>query len=207
MHHSTARTKIRRLPDLANHDRDMLHAIVDESYVCHIAFIADDGTHCIPIAHWRDGEYLYIHGSNASRLIKVLRAGTQVCISITLVDGLVLAKSAFNHSMHYRSAVIYGKFEEVQELQSKMDALDVFMDKIAEGRKDEARKGNVKEFAATSVMRIPLNETAVKVSNSGPSDKEEDMQLPVWTGVVPILTRRGEPVDAVQTEKETAGAV
>lgn len=207
MHHSSARTKIRRLPDLANHDRDMLHAIVDESYVCHIAFTADEDTHCIPIAHWRDGEYLYIHGSNASRLIKVLKAGTQVCISITLVDGLVLAKSAFNHSMNYRSAMIYGQFEEVQDIQSKMDALDVFMDKIAEGRKDEARKGNAKEFAATSVMRIPLNETAVKVSNSGPSDKEEDMQLPVWTGVVPIVTRRGEPIDAVQSEEETASTV
>lgn len=207
MNHSTARTRIRRLPDLASHDGEMLHAIVDESYVCHIAFSSDGETHNIPMAHWRDGEHLYIHGSNASRLIKVLRAGTQVCISITLVDGLVLAKSAFNHSMNYRSAVIYGRFEEIHELRAKMDALDVFMDKIKEGRKDEARKGNLKEFGATSVMRIRLDETAVKVSNSGPSDKEEDMALPVWTGVVPILTRRGEPVSAEQLEKEAAGAV
>lgn len=206
MQTTSTRTTIRRLPELANHDRNMLHSIVDESYVCHIAFSAKDGTHCIPTAHWRQGDYLFIHGSNGSRLIKALKAGAQASVAITLVDGLVLAKSAFSHSMNYRSAVIYGEFEEVQGNQEKLDALDVFMEKIAVGRKDEARRGNSKEVAATSLLRIPLTEVAVKVSDSGPSDKEDDIDLPVWAGILPIITSRGAPISADYSCRESAPA-
>ena len=168
----SARTTIRRLPELANRDCDMLYRIVDEAYVCHIAFIADQDTHCIPTAHWRKDDHLYIHGSNGSRMIKALGAGAQACVALTLLDGLVLAKSAFNHSMNYRSAVVYGRFEFVDGSAEKLAAMDTFMDKIAEGRKDEARRGNAKEINATSVLRISLAEAAVKVSASLPSDKE-----------------------------------
>jgi hypothetical protein len=190
------RTTIRRLPEKAVHDRALLNAIVDEAYVCHVAFACDEDTHCIPTAHWRKDHELYIHGSNGSRMIKALSAGTPACVAITLLDGLVLAKSAFNHSMNYRSAVVYGRFEVVQEREAKLAAMEVFMDKIAEGRKHEARPGNAKEINATTVLRLSLAEAAVKVGTGGPSDKEEDLALPVWTGVLPLRTARDKPTYA-----------
>ncbi|AKM02020.1 pyridoxamine 5'-phosphate oxidase family protein [Burkholderia pyrrocinia] len=192
----TSRTTIRRLPELANHDRTMLHRIVDDAYVCHIAFGDGRDTHCIPTAHWRRGDDLYIHGSNGSRMIKALSAGAQASVAITLLDGLVLAKSAFSHSMNYRSAVIYGQFDVVDGSAAKLAALDAFMDKIAAGRKHEARPGNSKEINATSVLRTSLAEAAVKVSDSLPSDKEEDLALAVWAGILPLKTTRGTPVHA-----------
>lgn len=192
----TSRTTIRRLPELANRDRAMLYRIVDDAYVCHIAFNDGQDTHCIPTAHWRRDDNLYIHGSNGSRMIKALSTGAQACVAITLLDGLVLAKSAFSHSMNYRSAVIYGQFEIVEGGVEKLAALDAFMDKIAAGRKHEARPGNSKEINATSVLRIPLAEAAVKISDSLPSDKEEDLALAAWAGILPLKMTRGTPVHA-----------
>ncbi|MGU8079962.1 pyridoxamine 5'-phosphate oxidase family protein [Burkholderia pyrrocinia] len=192
----TSRTTIRRLPELANRDRTMLHRIVDDAYVCHIAFSDGHDTHCIPTAHWRRGDDLYIHGSNGSRMVKALSAGAQASVAITLLDGLVLAKSAFSHSMNYRSVVVYGQFDVVDGGAEKLAALDAFMDKIAAGRKHEARPGNSKELNATSVLRISLAEAAVKVSDSLPSDKEEDLALAVWAGILPLKTTRGTPVHA-----------
>ena len=174
----------------------MLHRIVDEAYVCHIAFGSGEDTHCIPTAHWRRGDYLYIHGSNGSRMIKALAAGTPASVAMTLLDGLVLARSAFNHSMNYRSAVIYGRFEMVEGSVDKLAALDALMDKIAPGRRHDARPGNEKEINATSVLRIALAEAAVKVSDSMPSDKDEDLALAVWTGILPLKMTRGAPVHA-----------
>lgn len=192
----TPRTTIRRLPELASHDRAMLHRVVDEAYVCHIAFGDGQDTHCIPTAHWRRGDDLHIHGSNGSRMIKALSAGAQACVAITLLDGLVLARSAFNHSMNYRSAVIYGQFEVVEGSAEKLAALDALMDKIAPGRRHEARPGNAKEINATSVLRISMDEAAVKISDSLPSDKDEDLALAVWAGILPLKTARGTPVHA-----------
>jgi len=199
----SSRTTIRRLPELANHDREMLFRVLDEAYVCHIAFVADPDTHCIPTAHWRKDDYLYIHGSNGSRKLKALLAGAQACVAITLLDGLVLAKSAFNHSMNYRSAVIYGRFELVDDSAEKLAALDAFMDKIADGRKEQARRGNAKELNATSVLRISLAEAAVKVNASLPSDKDEDRDLDVWTGVLPLKMTRAAPIHA-ESQKRIA---
>ncbi|WP_175778925.1 pyridoxamine 5'-phosphate oxidase family protein [Burkholderia cenocepacia] len=193
---STPRTTICRLPELGSHDRTMLHRIVDEAYVCHIAFGDGQNTHCIPTAHWRRGDDLYIHGSNGSRMIKALSAGTQACVAMTLLDGLVLARSAFNHSMNYRSAVIYGQFDVIEGSAEKLAALDALMDKIAPGRKHEARPGNSKEINATSVLRISMAEAAVKVSDSLPPDKDEDLGLAVWAGILPLKTTRGAPVHA-----------
>lgn len=190
----SARTRIRRLPELANYERATLYEIIDQAYVCHIAFNDGENSHCMPTACWRDGDYLYIHGSNGGRLTKTLLAGTQVSIAITHVDGLVLARSAFSHTMNYRSAVIYGIFEAVEGNINKMAAMDMFMDKIALGRKHEARPGNDKELAATSVLRISLAEAATKISNTNPVDKEEDLNLPVWAGVLPMAVKHGEPI-------------
>lgn len=177
------RTRVRRIAENAHYDRTTLHAIIDAAYLCHVAFADDKGTHCIPTACWREGEHLYIHGSNGGRLIKLLQQGTQACVTITHLDGLVLARSAFNHSMNYRSAMVYGRFERVQD---KHGALAAFMDHIAVGRQAEIRTGSDKEFAATTVMRIALDEAACKVRSGGPQDDESDLQHPAWAGVLPF---------------------
>jgi hypothetical protein len=177
------RTQVRRIAENARYDRATLHAIIDAAYLCHIAFADDKGTHCIPTACWREGEHLYIHGSNGGRLLKLLQKGTQACVTITHLDGLVLARSAFNHSMNYRSAMVYGVFERVQD---KHAALAALMDKIALGRQTEIRTGSDKEFAATTVMRIGLEEAASKVRSGAPVDDAEDMHIAAWTGVLPL---------------------
>ncbi len=188
------RTRIRRLAELANYERGTLHAIIDAAYLCHVAFHDDKGTHCIPTACWRQGDHLYIHGSNGGRLLKLLSRGTQACVAITHLDGLVLARSAFNHSMNYRSAVIYGSFESVTDEADKRASLAAFMDKLAPGRQAEIRPGSDKEFAATTVMRIALDEAACKMRTGGPTDDEEDMAIPVWAGVLPFVQTRSAPV-------------
>lgn len=185
------RTRIRRVAENARYDRDTLYAIVDAAYVCHVAFADDKGTHCIPTACWREGDHLYIHGSNGGRLIKLLGQGVQACVTITHIDGLVLARSAFNHSMNYRSAMVYGSFAAVAD---KAAALDAFMHHLAPGREHEARPGNAKELAATTVMRISLLEAACKVRSGGPNDDDEDMHLSVWAGVLPLVQQHCAPV-------------
>lgn len=191
----TARTRVKRLAEKASYDTQTLYDILDETYVCHIAFHDNGSTHCIPTACWRDGHYLYIHGSNGSRLIKALASGIQCAIAVTHIDALVLAKSAFNHSMNYRSAVIYGQFETVAGNELKAAAMDMFMDKIATGRKHEARPGDAQELAATHVLKISLDEAAAKISNKNmPEDKEEDLDLPVWAGILPMRITHGEPI-------------
>lgn len=191
---SSPRTKIRRIPENAAYDRETLYAIIDAAYLCHIAFHDDKGTHCLPMACWRSGEYLYIHGSNGSRLMKQLAGGLEVSIAISHLDGLVLARSAFNHSMNYRSAVIYGQFEQIELEADKSAALDAFMEQIAIGRKDEVRGGSRQELGATIVLRIPLTEAAAKVRSGPPVDDEKDMHIQAWTGVLPIVAQHVAPV-------------
>ncbi len=190
---STDRTRVRRVANRAHYERTTLHAILDEAYVCHIAFADDHGVHCIPTACWREGNHLYIHGSNGSRMLKLAASGAQVCVTVTHIDGLVLARSAFNHSMNYRSAVIYGAFDVVPDAQ-KAAVLDAFMEFLVPGRSREARPGNVKELAATTVLRIPLDEAACKVRTGGPKDDAEDLDLPVWAGVLPMALLPLAPV-------------
>ena len=188
------RTRVRRLAELAHYERSTLYAIIDAAYLCHIAFHDEKGSHCIPTACWRQDDHLYIHGSNGGRLLKLLSSGTQACVAITHLDGLVLARSAFNHSMNYRSAVIYGSFERVADEADKRASLVAFMDKLAPGRQAEIRPGSDKEFAATTVMRIALDEAAAKVRSGGPTDDEEDMAIPVWAGVLPFVQIQSTPV-------------
>jgi nitroimidazol reductase NimA-like FMN-containing flavoprotein (pyridoxamine 5'-phosphate oxidase superfamily) len=200
------RTRIRRIATNADYDPATVHAIVDDAYVCQVSFADDQGgVHCIPTACWRDGEHLVIHGSNGSRMVKRLLAGATVCVGITHIDGLVLARSAFNHSMNYRSVMIYGRFEQVPDTD-KAALLDVFMDHIAPGRRHEARPGDANELAATTLLRLPLREAAAKVRRGGPEDDEADLALDVWAGVVPLARTYGAPVPAPGvTRKEPVG--
>ena len=186
------RSRVRRVADRARYDRDTVHAIVDAAYVCHVAFSDAHGVHCIPTACWREGEHLYIHGSNGSRLLKMLLEG-EVCVTITHLDGLVLARSAFNHSMNYRSVVVHGRFEPVPA-EHKAESLHRLMDHIAAGRRHDARPGDANELAATTVLRLPLAEASAKVRTGGPEDDEADMGLDVWAGVLPLVTVCGEPL-------------
>lgn len=188
------RTRVRRIASNASYDSATLHAIVDDAYLCHVAFADDQGTHCIPTACWREGEHLYIHGSNGGRLLKLLTQGVQACVTITHLDGLVMARAAFNHSMNYRSAMIYGRFERVDGDAAKRASMAAFMDRIAPGRQADARPGNDKEFAATTVMRIALAEAACKVRTGGPKDDAEDMDIAAWTGVLPLALQRAAPL-------------
>lgn len=190
---ASARTEVRRGARNARYERSVLHAIVDESYVCQIAFSDERGVHCIPTACWRDGEHLYIHGSNGSRMVRRL-LDSDCCVNITHLDGLVLARSAFHHSMLYRSAVIYGRFERIDGEDARRAALEAFMEKLAPGRQSEVRPGSDKEYAATTVLRLSLREAACKVRTGGPNDDEEDMTWPAWAGVLPFARKRVAPV-------------
>jgi nitroimidazol reductase NimA-like FMN-containing flavoprotein (pyridoxamine 5'-phosphate oxidase superfamily) len=190
----TERTRVRRIAELANYQSSTLYEIIDAAYLCHIAFHDDQGSHCIPTVCWRQGDHLYVHGSNGGRMVKLLAQGAQVCVTITHLDGLVLARAAFNHSMNYRSAMIYGQFAKVADEGARRRAMDALMDKIALGRKAEVRPGNDKEFAATTVLRITLREAACKVRSGGPKDDAEDLDVAAWAGVLPLLLVPGAPV-------------
>ena len=201
------RTRVRRIAENANYERATLHAVIDAAYLCHIAFSDAKGAHCIPTACWREGEYLYVHGSNGGRLVKLLAQGAQVCVTITHLDGLVLARTAFNHSMNYRSAMIYGVFERIDDEADKRASMVAFMEKIAPGRQNEVRAGNDKEFDATTILRIGLDEAACKVRSGGPNDEPEDLALTAWAGVLPFVVQKGTPVKHEACVAEEPGYV
>ena len=181
----SARTQVRRIPEFARYDTATVHAIVDAALICHIAFAGPDGVHSIPTGCWRQADHLYIHGSNGSRMLKALQSGAAVAVNITLLDGLVLARSAFNHAINYRSVVIYGSFAVVPEAE-KPAALAAFLERILPGRQATIRPGDANELAATTVLRISLHEAAAKVRQGPPEDKAEDMTWPVWAGELPL---------------------
>ncbi|SMF98753.1 Pyridoxamine 5'-phosphate oxidase [Burkholderia singularis] len=196
---ASPRTRVRREAHRAHYDRASLDAILDDAYVCHVAFADASGIHCIPTACWRERDHLYIHGSNGSRMLKLAATGAQVCVTVTHLDGIVLARSAFNHSMNYRSAVIYGAFEVVPDAR-KAAALDVFVERIAPGRSRDARPGDANELAATTILRIALDEAVAKIRTGGPNDDEADLNRPVWAGVLPLKVARFAPLaDAAPT--------
>ncbi|WP_045489895.1 pyridoxamine 5'-phosphate oxidase family protein [Vibrio harveyi] len=185
---STNRTEIKKGAHKAVTDVDKLHAIIDEGLIAHIAITNDTGPVVIPMLAWRVDNYVYIHGANNSRLLRSLKQGVQTCLTFTLFDGWVLARSAFHHSAHYRSAVVFGQFEVVEDNNEKDRLLNHFIEQIAPGRTEEVRLSNEKELKATMLLRISLAEASVKVSNFGVNDDAEDMDLPVWAGVLPYRT-------------------
>ncbi|EPM4851013.1 pyridoxamine 5'-phosphate oxidase family protein [Vibrio parahaemolyticus] len=194
---NTNRTEIKKGAHKAVYDVSKLHAIIDESLIAHVAITNESGPVVIPMLAWRVDDYVYIHGANNSRLLRSLKQGVQTCLTFTLFDGWVLARSAFHHSAHYRSAVVFGQFEMVENNQEKDRLLNHFIEQIAPGRTKQVRLSNEKELKATMLLRIPLTEASVKISNFGVNDDAEDMDIPVWAGVLPYRTVVG-PLQACE---------
>ncbi|MCG2576916.1 pyridoxamine 5'-phosphate oxidase family protein [Dechloromonas sp. XY25] len=186
------RTRIRRKPERARYDVEAINAIVDAAVICTVAFQIDGAVHAIPTIHWRDGEHLYIHGAKASRMLTALTEG-EACLTIALADGLVVARSAMHHSMNYRSVVVYGRFELVTEPAEKERSLKALIDSLYPERWDTLRPINDKELNATGVLRIPLAEASAKARDFGVKDDDEDLDWPVWAGVIPLATTLGTP--------------
>ncbi|WP_019630190.1 pyridoxamine 5'-phosphate oxidase family protein [Actinomadura atramentaria] len=187
---STERTRVRRYPERSTADRAALYRLLDEGMVCHLGVVLDGAPRVIPTAYGRSGDTLYLHGSTGST---TLRAAQEVCVTVTLVDGLVLARSLFHHSMNFRSAVIYGTPRPVTDDAEKLAALRAITDNLAPGRWDSVRQPTAKELAGTSVLAVPLAEASVKARSGPPGDDEDDYALEVWAGVVPVRTAFGEP--------------
>ncbi|MBI3646225.1 MAG: pyridoxamine 5'-phosphate oxidase family protein [Acidobacteriales bacterium] len=189
----TPRTRVVREPQRAVYDRDAVNQILDEAFLCHVGFVVDGQPYVIPTSYGRAGNVLYIHGSAASRMLRNLDQGIPVCVTVTLLDGLVLARSVFNHSMNYRSVVILGTATLVDDPQEKITALRVLSEHILPHRWDDSRQPNEKELKATSVLRIPIEEFSAKVRVGPPIDDEPDYTYPTWAGVIPLEMRSGAP--------------
>jgi len=182
----TERTTLKRLPKRGSYDRELVHAILDEGLLCHVGFGLDGSPFVIPMAYWRIGERIYLHGAPVSRMLKELRQGLDVCVTVTLLDGLVLARSAFHHSMNYRSVILFGRAEWVEDDAEKLAALDAFMDHVVPGRAAEVRPPNPAELAGTLILAIAIDEASAKVRSGPPVDDARDMDWPVWAGEVPL---------------------
>jgi len=190
----TPRTQLKRLAKRAVYDKTQVHSILDEGYFCHVGFTVDGQPYVIPTGYARVGDHIYIHGSAASRMLRTLEEGIEVCVTVTLVDGFVLARSAFHHSINYRSVVVLGKARLVTDPDEKLTALRSFTNHVVPGRWDEVRKPTAQELKSTTVLALPLEEVSAKVRTGTPIDDEEDYALPIWAGVVPIRTTIAEPV-------------
>jgi nitroimidazol reductase NimA-like FMN-containing flavoprotein (pyridoxamine 5'-phosphate oxidase superfamily) len=200
----TDRTLVKRLPQRASYERELVYEILDAGFICHVGFVIDAQPFIIPTAYGRAGDVLYLHGSRASRMLKTLGAGVEACVEVTHVDGLVLARSAFHHSINYRSVVVFGRAEVVEDASEKQKALRAFTEHLIRGRWDEVREPNERELAATLVLRLPLAEASAKVRTGPPIDDEEDLSLPVWAGVLPLHTIAGEPLSDPQLGEDVA---
>jgi hypothetical protein len=190
----SARTRLVREPQRAVYDRDAAYKILDEAFICHVGFAVDGQPFVIPTGFGRVGDNLYIHGSAASRMLRNLDQGIAVCVTVTLLDGLVLARSIFNHSMNYRSVVVLGTARAVEDPAEKLEALRLLSEHILPGRWADSRQPNQKELKATLVMKLPIEEFSAKVRQGDPIDDEEDYAFPTWAGLIPLATVPGTPV-------------
>lgn len=192
----TERTTFRQRPQRGSHDDAMIAAILDEAISCTIAFVEDDRPVSIPTIHWRLGGHVLFHGGMGSRLGKAMAAGAELCVTATIVDGLVLARSAFHHSMNYRSVIIFGRAHEISDLAEKERAFAALIEKLSPGRYPQVRPPTDNELTATRLLALPLTEGSAKIRSGPPVDNDEDMSWPVWAGVQPLALVRGEPVKA-----------
>lgn len=190
----TPRTRVKRLADRGKYDRDTVFAILDEGLVCHVGFTVDAQPYVIPTLFARDGDQLYLHGSAASRMLRTLSGGVQMCVTVTLVDAIVLARAAFHHSMNYRSVVVLGRATLIESRDEKLKALEAFTEKIVRGRWADVRPPNESELKQTTVLVLPLEEVSAKIRTGGPKDEKEDYDLPIWAGLLPLPTVPGAPI-------------
>jgi nitroimidazol reductase NimA-like FMN-containing flavoprotein (pyridoxamine 5'-phosphate oxidase superfamily) len=190
----TERTQLRRLPARGSHELETIHQILDAAFLAHVGFCVNGQPFVIPTNFGREDEKLYLHGSAASRMLRELATGVPACVTVTHVDGLVLARSAFHHSMNYRSVVAFGTAKKIDDVDRKNHALRIISEHLIRGRWDEVREPNEKELKQTSVLEFVIEEASAKVRTGGPIDDEEDYALPVWAGVLPLGMKPGEPV-------------
>lgn len=193
-YNKTDRTTLKRLPARGFYDRDLVYKILDEGFLCHVGFVVDSQPIVIPTGYGRIGDQLYIHGSQASRMLRTLKTGVAACVTVTLVDGLVLARSAFHHSINYRSVVIFGNAKLVDDAQEKLAALLAFSEHVIRGRWNDVREPTEQELKATTVLVLPLEEVSAKVRTGPPIDDEADYGLAVWAGVIPLRVVAGQPI-------------
>ncbi|MDX6576624.1 MAG: uncharacterized protein QOE96_2577 [Blastocatellia bacterium] len=191
----TPRTTPQRLPQRGSFDREVIEPILDEGFICHIGFVIDGQPFVIPTGYARVGDSVLIHGSQASRMLRTLGEGIEVCVTVTLIDGLVLARSAFHHSMNYRSVVIFGRATVIEDPNEKLAALRALSEHMIPGRWDDVRAPNERELKLTTVLSLPITEASAKVRTGPPVDDEDDYDLPVWAGVIPLRMVGGEPAD------------
>jgi nitroimidazol reductase NimA-like FMN-containing flavoprotein (pyridoxamine 5'-phosphate oxidase superfamily) len=191
---ATDRTTVRRLAKRGSYDRETVYAILDEALICHVGFVIDGKPVVIPTIHARRDDRLYLHGSQASRMLRTLRDGVDACVTVTLLDGLVIARSAFHHSMNYRSVVVYGVATEVSDREEKLTALGAIVEHVVPGRSADARGPSEAELRSTLVLSLPLEEVSAKIRTGGPIDDDEDYALPIWAGHVPFKLTPGVPV-------------
>lgn len=190
----TPRTTLKRLPKRGSHERDVINRILDEGFICHVSFVVDGQPFVIPTGYARVEDRLLIHGSQASRMLRALGQGIDICVTVTLIDGLVLARSAFHHSMNYRSVVIFGRATVIERREEKIAALLALSEHIIPHRWHDVREPNETELKQTTVLSLPLEEASAKVRSGPPLDDEEDYALPVWAGVVPLRMVAGPPI-------------
>ncbi|MFE4104686.1 pyridoxamine 5'-phosphate oxidase family protein [Almyronema epifaneia] len=190
----TVRTQLKRLPKRGRYETEQIYQILDEALVCHVGFAVEGQPYVIPTAFGRIGDRLYLHGSPASRLLRSLQAGIEVCVTVTLLDGLVLARSAFHHSMNYRSVVVFGTATVVEPIAEKVIALKAFTDQVVPGRWDELRSPTEAELNGTLVLSIPLSEASAKVRSGPPIDDPADYALPIWAGEIPLRLTAQSPI-------------
>lgn len=198
----TERTQVKRLPKRGKYDRETVHQILDSGIVCHVGFNVEGQPYVIPTNYGRKDDTLYIHGSAASRMLRTLSGGIPVCVTVTHLDGLVLARSAFHHSVNYRSVVILGTANLVEKPAEKMEALHIFTDQVMKGRWDDVRQPTEQELKATTVLSIALEEVSAKVRTGGPIDDEADYTLPVWAGVLPLEIIVKPPIPDAQRKAD-----
>lgn len=193
-HPASSRVQVKRLPKRGHYDRETINAILDEAIICHFGFVVDGQPYVIPTGYARVEDELYIHGSAASRMLREIAKGVDVCVTVTLNDGLVLARSAFHHSMNYRSVVILGKAELVADTDEKNKALEALTEHFVPGRWKDVRWPTELELKATSVLKMPITEASAKIRTGDPVDDDEDYEMDVWAGVLPLVLTPGKPI-------------
>ena len=197
----SARSKLRRLPKRGHYDRATVYAVLDAGFICHVGYAIDGQPYVTPTAYWREGDAVYWHGSAASRMLRALETGAECCLAVTHLDGLVLARSAFHHSLNFRSAMLFGRAHKIEGAEEKMARLEAFVERLYPGRWQELRPVNAKELKATTVLGMHIDEASAKIRSGGPVDDEADYALPIWAGVIPVHGAAGAPADDARLQQ------